>query len=138
MYDLDASEQLVLDSFVEVELVGQDAFLKIRETLTRIGVPNHGKTTLFQSCHILHKRGRYYICHFKEMFMLDGKPSTFSDEDKGRRNSIAKMLEQWGLLKILNRNADSPLLVGPGSITIVPYSEKKNWELSSKYSIGKG
>lgn len=136
MYDYDAQEQLIVDSFVEVELVGEDAFLKIRETLTRIGVANSSKDTLFQSCHILHKRGRYYICHFKEMFMLDGKPSTFSDEDKGRRNVIAKLLEKWGMVKILNRNADSPLLVGV-CMTIVPYADKKKWTLSSKYSIGK-
>ncbi len=91
----------VVDSLVEVSLLEQEDFLKIKETLTRIGVASKKDNTLYQSCHILHKQGKYYIVHFKELFMLDGKPSNFSEDDMSRRNTIATLLEQWGLLKVI-------------------------------------
>jgi hypothetical protein len=91
-----------LTQFVEVTLNEQDDFLKVRETLTRIGVSSRKEKVLYQSCHILHKQGRYYIVHFKELFALDGKPSNISENDVQRRNAIAKLLEEWGLVKILN------------------------------------
>ena len=91
----------VVDSLVEVSLLEPEDFLKIKETLTRIGVASKKDNTLYQSCHILHKQGKYYIVHFKELFMLDGKPSNFSEDDMSRRNTIATLLEQWGLLKVV-------------------------------------
>ena len=92
----------LVDSLVEVRLGEQDDFLKVKETLTRIGVASRKDNTLYQSCHILHKQGKYYIVHFKELFALDGKPTNFSDDDKGRRNSIATLLDEWGLIKIVD------------------------------------
>ena len=92
-----------LSKFVEVRLNEQDDFLKVRETLTRIGVSSRKEKVLYQSCHILHKQGKYYIVHFKELFALDGKPSNLSENDIQRRNAIANLLEEWGLVKILNR-----------------------------------
>ena len=92
----------IIDTLLEITLKEEDDFLKVRETLTRIGVASRKDKTLYQSCHILHKQGKFYIVHFKEMFALDGKPTNFSDEDKGRRNTIATLLEDWGLLKIVD------------------------------------
>ena len=126
-----------LSSLIEVKIGEQEDFLKIKETLTRIGVASRKDHKLYQSCHILHKQGRYYIVHFKEMFMLDGKPSNFSDEDLGRRNKIACLLEDWGLLKIVDRelieNAQGPM----SQIKIINHKEKSEWELVAKYNIGK-
>jgi len=121
---------------VEVALKTDDDFLKIRETLTRIGVASRKDKTIYQSCHILHKQGRYYIVHFKELFALDGKPTNFSDNDKARRNTIANLLSEWGLLSILNDKSETP--IAPLSqIKVLPYKEKDDWNLTAKYNIGK-
>lgn len=124
---------------VEVTLDDEDAFLKVRETLTRIGVSSRKEKVLYQSCHILHKQGRYVILHFKELFKLDGKPATIVDNDLQRRNAIAMLLEEWGLLKIVKdekekiKNDLAPL----HQIKIISYKEKDEWDLQSKYTIGK-
>jgi alanine racemase len=124
-----------LDNFVEVIIDEPDTFLKIKETLTRIGVASKKDRKLYQSCHILHKRGRYYITHFKEMFLLDGKESTFSEEDRQRRNTIINLLEEWGLITVINKNMISDRL-NLSNIKILPYKEKNDWQLVAKYSIG--
>ncbi len=119
---------------VEVKLEKEDDFLKVKETLTRIGVSSRKEKILYQSCHILHKQGRYAIVHFKELFALDGKPSSITDNDLHRRNAIAKLLEEWGLVKILAPvNELAPL----HQIKILSYKEKDDWQLITKYSIGK-
>jgi hypothetical protein len=145
----------VLESLVEVKLpsslkayalaagqedaISDDAraeFLKIKETLTRMGIPSKKENKLFQSCHILHKQGKYYIVHFKEMFLLDGRQSNFEEEDVLRRNLIAKRLEEWNLLKIVD-----PAKVDIGDkqvyVKVIPFKEKDNWELIAKYNVGK-
>ena len=126
----------VLESLIEVRLGEEDDFLKVRETLTRIGVASRKDKTLYQSCHILHKQGKYYIVHFKELFALDGKPSDFSEEDKGRRNTITKLLSDWGLIAIV----DPDKIVDPqtplNQIKILPFKEKNEWSLVTKYNIG--
>ena len=128
--------QTNLKEMVEVALKTDDDFLKIRETLTRIGVASRKDKTIYQSCHILHKQGRYYIVHFKELFALDGKPTNFSDNDKARRNTIANLLSEWGLLSILNDKSETP--IAPLSqIKVLPYKEKDEWNLTAKYNIGK-
>ena len=128
--------QTNLKEMVEVALKTDDDFLKIRETLTRIGVASRKDKTIYQSCHILHKQGRYYIVHFKELFALDGKPTNFSDNDRARRNTIANLLAEWGLLSILNDKSEYP--VAPLSqIKVLPYKEKDDWNLTAKYNIGK-
>ena len=126
----------LIGSMVEVKLSAEDDFLKIKETLTRIGVASRKSQTLFQSCHILHKQGKYYIVHFKELFALDGKPTDFTEEDKGRRNTIAKLLSEWGLVTLvtpIDENVVTPI----SKIKIIPYSQKSEWELVAKYNIGK-
>jgi|TARA_R110000823_G_C15868901_1_gene493961 hypothetical protein len=125
-----------LDTLVEIELADDDDFLKIRETLTRIGISSRKDKTLFQSCHILHKRGRYYIVHFKELFALDGKVSDFSENDLGRRNTIANLLSEWGLLSLLFPDKSSEPTVPLGQIKIIAHKEKSNWNLIAKYNIG--
>ena len=121
---------------VEVVLKNEDDFLKVRETLTRIGVASRKDRTIYQSCHILHKQGRYYIVHFKELFALDGKPTNFSDNDKARRNTIANLLAEWGLIDLINEDSKDP--VAPLSqIKVLPYKEKDEWTLTAKYNIGK-
>ncbi len=126
-----------LANFVEVTLKEQDDFLKVRETLTRIGVSSRKEKMLYQSCHILHKKGQYYIVHFKELFALDGKPSNISDNDIERRNAIAKLLEEWGLVKIVNPEVMGELIAPLHQIKIISFREKDEWELVSKYKIGK-
>lgn len=125
-----------LNRLVEVELAHDDDFLKVRETLTRIGVASKHKKTLFQSCHILHKRGKFYIVHFKELFALDGKPTNFDESDIRRRNTIVRLLAEWGLVKLVRPEqiADQAMM---SHIKIIPYSEKEDWELVAKYTIGK-
>jgi hypothetical protein len=124
---------------VEIALENEDAFLKVRETLTRIGVSSRKEKVLYQSAHILHKQGRYVILHFKELFQLDGKSATITENDIQRRNAIAVLLEEWGLLTILKdekekiENNLAPL----HQIKIIAYKEKNQWDLQSKYSIGK-
>jgi hypothetical protein len=124
---------------VEIALDDEDAFLKVRETLTRIGVSSRKEKVLYQSCHILHKQGRYVILHFKELFALDGKPSTITDNDIQRRNAIVNLLEEWNLLKILKdeKSKIEGNLAPIHQIKIISYKEKDEWELVSKYTIGK-
>lgn len=121
---------------IEIILESPDDFLKIKETLTRIGVKSKKENILVQSAHILHKRGRYYILHFKELFILDKKTADFSDDDFRRRNTIAKLISQWGMCKILY-SSDIELTTSVSEISILPYKEKNNWQLVSKYSVGK-
>lgn len=123
------------NSMVEIKLKNPDDFLKVRETLTRIGVASRSEKKLFQSCHILHKQGRYYIVHFKELFLLDGKHSDFSENDQQRRNRITKLLSDWGLVEIVNETMveDASSI---SQIKILPHKEKVEWELIPKYSIG--
>lgn len=127
----------LIETLVEVKLSQDDDFLKVKETLTRIGVASRKENKLFQSCHILHKQGKYYIVHFKELFALDGKSTNFSEEDKGRRNTIANLLEDWGLVSLVNKNLSSTPKTPMSKIKIIPYKEKANWTLESKYSIGR-
>ena len=120
---------------VEVKLKQPDDFLKVRETLTRIGVASRNEKKLYQSCHILHKQGKYYIVHFKELFLLDGKHSDFSENDMHRRNRITKLLADWGLVDVVN----DEMIVEASSVSqikILPHKEKSEWELVPKYSIG--
>jgi hypothetical protein len=126
-----------INKFVEVQLVEQDDFLKVRETLTRIGVSSRKERILYQSCHILHKQGKYYIVHFKELFALDGKPSNITENDIQRRNAIANLLEEWGLVKIMNKKVMEDNLAPIHQIKIISFKEKDDWELIPKYNIGK-
>ena len=126
-----------LTKFIEVSLNEQDDFLKVRETLTRIGVSSRKERVLYQSCHILHKQGRYYIVHFKELFALDGKPSNITENDIQRRNAIANLLEEWGLVKILNPRLLEDNIAPLHQIKIISFKEKNDWELIAKYNIGK-
>lgn len=126
-----------LEKLVEVELAEKNDFLKVRETLTRIGVAAKNQNVLYQSCHILHKQGRYYIVHFKELFELDGKPANISENDVARRNTIANLMAEWGLVK-LTLPAKSADPVAPLSqIKILPHKDKADWQLVAKYNIGK-
>ena len=120
---------------VEVGLKSDDDFLKVRETLTRIGVASRKDKTIYQSCHILHKQGRYYIVHFKELFALDGKPTNFSDNDKARRNTIANLLAEWGLVNLISEDTKDPV-ASLSQIKVLPYKEKEEWILTAKYNIG--
>jgi hypothetical protein len=122
---------------VEVRLPDPQAFLKVKETLTRIGVASKKDKTLYQSCHILHKQGHYYLVHFKEMFMLDGKTTDFSEEDKGRRNTIVNLLTEWGLISLVDPQKSTDPLTPLNRIKIISYSEKSEWNLVAKYSLGK-
>ena len=122
---------------LEVSLREPDDFLKIKETLTRIGVSSkRDENTLFQSCHILHKQGRYFIVHFKELFLLDGKPSNLTENDIERRNTITDLLSDWGLLDIIDENKIKENFAPLKQIKIISHKEKRNWNLESKYSIG--
>jgi hypothetical protein len=124
------------DMMVEVILNEPDDFLKVRETLTRIGVASRKEKKLYQSCHILHKQGRYYITHFKELFALDGKHANLTVNDVQRRNRIARLLSDWGLITIVN--ADSISDIAPlNQIKVLSYKDKGDWELEQKYNIGK-
>jgi len=125
-----------IEDMLEVTIKQPDDFLKVRETLTRIGVASRKDKTLFQSCHILHKQGKYYIVHFKELFALDGKTATLSENDIQRRNTIAVLLADWNLIDIVKKEAaenKAPL----SQIKVLPFKEKKDWILSAKYNIGK-
>ena len=123
---------------VEVTLGEKDDFLKVRETLTRIGVASKKDRILYQSCHILHKQGKYYIVHFKELFALDGKPTDISENDLSRRNAIAKLLSDWGLVKLVNiKQIEEPPPIFLSQIKILSHKEKDDWELKPKYNIGK-
>lgn len=122
---------------VEILINTEDDFLKVRETLTRIGIASRKDKILYQSCHILHKQGRYAIIHFKEMFALDGKETDFTDEDRGRRNTIAKLLADWGLITIVDTASAEAPLANMSQIKILPHREKAEWTLVEKYNIGK-
>lgn len=126
-----------LENLIEVRLKEDDDFLKIRETLTRIGVASRKDKTIYQSCHILHKQGKYYIVHFKELFALDGKPSNFDESDIGRRNAITKLLAEWGLVDIVSVDNVNDPIAPMSQIKILPYREKDDWTLTAKYNIGK-
>jgi hypothetical protein len=123
---------------VEVTLPTPDSFLKIKETLTRIGISSRKDKKLFQSCHILHKKGRYSILHFKELFILDGKHNTFTEEDHARRNTIVNLLEEWELVKIVDAEKTKDPVASLNQIKIISYKEKDDWELTVKYNIGNG
>jgi len=126
-----------IEDMIEVTLNAKDDFLKVRETLTRIGVASKKEKLLYQSCHILHKQGKYYIVHFKELFALDGKPTDITDNDLARRNTIALLLEDWGLVKLVNPKQVENLQVGLSQIKIIGFREKDDWQLVPKYNIGK-
>jgi hypothetical protein len=127
-----------LNDLVEVTLNEKDDFLKVRETLTRIGVASKKDQILYQSCHILHKRGQYYVVHFKELFALDGKPTDISESDLARRNAIANLLEDWGLVKLVNPvQTEMPEPMFLSQIKIISHKEKNDWQLIPKYNIGK-
>lgn len=123
-----------IDEMVECTLTEPDDFLKIRETLTRIGVASRKDKTLFQSCHILHKQGRYFIVHFKELFALDGKDTNLSENDISRRNTITNLLKDWGLVQIVGELGEMAPL---SQIKVLSFSEKDSWQLEAKYNIGK-
>ena len=122
-------------SMLEVTLNEPDDFLKVRETLTRIGVASRKDNKLYQSCHILHKQGRYFIVHFKELFLLDGKKSNLEENDVARRNTIATLMSDWGLVSIYDKTKAEPL-APLRQIKIIPFKEKDDWELCPKYNIG--
>ena len=122
-------------AMLEVTLNEPDDFLKVRETLTRIGVASRKDRKLFQSCHILHKQGRYFIVHFKELFLLDGKKSNLEENDVARRNTIATLMSDWGLISIEDKTVAEPL-APMRQIKIIPFKEKNDWELCPKYNIG--
>ncbi len=126
-----------LDSLIEVKIAEEEDFLKIKETLTRIGVASRKEKKLYQSCHIFHKQGKYYIVHFKEMFIIDGKPSDFSEEDKGRRNKIASLLQEWGLLKVVEAERIVDPQASMSQIKIINHKEKNDWTLEAKYNMGR-
>jgi hypothetical protein len=127
-----------INDLVEVTLNEKDDFLKVRETLTRIGVASKKDKILYQSCHILHKRGQYYVVHFKELFALDGKPTDISEGDLARRNAIANLLEDWGLVKLVNsKQTEVPEPIFLSQVKIISHKEKDEWQLVPKYNIGK-
>lgn len=126
-----------VENLIEVELVNQDDFLKVKETLTRIGVAAKNENVLYQSCHILHKQGRYYIVHFKELFELDGKPTNISENDIARRNTISNLIAEWGLVKLVDKERSKVPVAPLSQIKILPFKEKRDWQLVAKYNIGK-
>ena len=121
---------------VEVKLHSDEDFLKVKETLTRKGISSRKEKKLYQSCHILHKRGRYAIMHFKELFILDGLESNISDDDIGRRNTITNLLEEWGLLVVIDEFEEDEPMLGVNKIKIISHKEKSEWEMIPKYHIG--
>ena len=125
-----------IESLIEVTLNEPDDFLKVKETLTRIGVASKKSNILFQSCHILHKQGKYYIVHFKELFALDGKQTDLNEDDISRRNTIAKLLAEWDLVNVVEEQQLQPA-DSMSSIKVIPFSQKTEWDLVAKYNIGK-
>lgn len=125
------------DDLVEVELDNPDDFLKIRETLTRIGIASRKDRIIYQSCHILHKKGKYYIVHFKELFALDGKPTDITNNDIARRNTVANLLAEWGLLSLVDVKKSLDPIVSVKQFKILSHKDKKDWNLVAKYNIGK-
>ena len=133
---MEVNRDELIESFIEVKISSSDDFLKIKETLTRMGIADRKTKTLYQSCHILHKRGKYYILHFKELFALDGRTVDFSEEDKARRNTICSMLQRWGMVSFVKPDEKLVELTDKKKLTIIPFAEKKTWSLKPKYSIG--
>jgi len=131
------SEDIFKGVGIEVTLPSPDSFLKVKETLTRIGISSRKEKKLYQTCHILHKQGRYSILHFKELFILDGKKDTFAEEDEARRNTIVNLLEEWGLVAIVNTDSSKEPVAQLNQIKIISHKEKSNWTLEAKYNIGK-
>ena len=132
----------MVEDFIEIELKNDEAFLLVKETLSRIGIASKRNSVLYPSCHILHKRGKFYIVHFKEMFRLDGREAIMTDEDVARRNTIARLLHSWGLCKIVGMDADHiPEKIADtipiSRIKILSFNEKRNWTIEPKYNIGK-
>ena len=126
----------IIQRMVEVKLKEADDFLKVRETLTRIGIASRKEKTLFQSCHILHKQGKYYIVHFKELFALDGKTSNFSENDEARRNTVSNLLSEWELITLVEADKSAEPTVPLSQLKILSFKEKDEWELTPKYNIG--
>ena len=126
----------IIQEMIEVTLNEPDDFLKVRETLTRIGIASRKEKTLFQSCHILHKQGKYYIVHFKELFALDGKTTNFTENDQARRNSIANLLAEWELVELVETDKSAELTVPLSQLKILSFKEKDEWNLTPKYNIG--
>ena len=125
------------NDMLEITLNEPDDFLKVRETLTRIGISSRKEKKLYQTCHILHKQGRYAVLHFKELFILDGKKNTFTDEDVARRNTIVNLLEEWDLVKLINPESSEEPVAPLNQVKILSHKEKANWTLEAKYNIGK-
>lgn len=128
---------VTVEELVEVKLAKEDDFLKVRETLTRIGVASRKDKKLYQSCHILHKKGKYYIVHFKELFGLDGKPTNFAESDIARRNTIINLLVEWNLISIVDQTKIEEPIAPLSQIKILPHKDRGDWELVAKYNIGK-
>ena len=128
----------LIESFIEIRLKHPDDFLKIRETLSRIGIASKREKKLYQSCHILHKQGKYYLVHFKELFKLDGKPSDFyeSETDMARRNSIANLISEWGLCELVDPSKSESPTTPVNTLKILSYKEKNDWILETKYNVG--
>lgn len=137
-YTRNTDRQIVLSNMVEIEFVDgiEDGFRKVKETLERMGLPNRDNSVLTQSCHLLHKQGRYYICHFLELFALDGREAELSEGDLGRRNIIVKYLMDWDLIKPISDNWKHPM-ASPRSLKVLKYHERDKWKLNQKYNIGK-
>ncbi len=127
---------LDIEHLLDIKLNKEDDFLKVRETLTRIGVASRKEKKLYQSCHILHKRGKYYIVHFKELFALDGKSTDFDENDLGRRNTISNLLAEWGLIEIVDVEKSKISLAPLSQIKVISYNERVEWDLVAKYNIG--
>jgi len=135
--EIENKTSINVEDLVEIRLIQEDNFLKIKETLTRIGVASTGKHELYQSCHILHKKGKYFLVHFKELFGLDGKPFSFSEEDKARRNTIANLLAEWKLIEVVDQNKTKEPVSQLSKIKVLAFKDKKDWQLIPKYNIGK-
>ena len=127
----------LIQAMIEVTLKEPDDFLKVRETLTRIGIASRKEKTLFQSCHILHKQGKYYIVHFKELFALDGKTTNFTENDQARRNSIANLLAEWELVQLVDLEKSAAPIAPLSLVKIISFKEKSEWTLVTKYNIGR-
>ena len=125
-----------LNQLIEVRLYNSEDFLKVKETLSRIGIASKKDNTLYQSCHILHKQGKYYIVHFKELFLLDGKEATLSDGDLGRRNRIVALLDEWELVEVIDYSRVESNIIPLNQVKIIPFKEKSKWNLVTKYTIG--